>query len=83
MKLIKNNSVNVKAVLVGDIGRQRFLLTAGGDIFHFLLACLDVHFLLKLRLPFYHLQSNVKNDLRLVPVSCAPVNFSARFKIHN
>ena len=81
MKLVKNYSVNVKAVLVGDIGRQRFILTAGGDKFHFLLACFDVHFLFKLRLPFYHLQSDVKNDLCLVPVSGASVHLSARFKI--
>ena len=81
MQFIEHHAVDIKAMLVRHVGGQSLVLAARGNVLHFLLAGFDVHLPFQLRLPPYHLQGNVKNDLRLVSVCGASVDLRARLKI--
>ena len=81
VQLIKNDPVGIKAVLVRYIGRQSFVLASGGDVLHFLLGCLYIHFACQHRTSFYHCEGNVKYDLCLVSVCGTAVHFRSRLKV--
>ena len=81
MKFVKDDPMNVKAMLCISFRRQHLIKTPKGFIYKPLLGDGRFDSLFQRRALIHHIDSNVKYDGCLLPIRCAAVDFAAMLKV--
>ncbi len=67
--------------LSADVANKHLVGTVGGKVCDLLLSLQDLHSFGQSGGVAHHVHCNVKDDFRLITISCAPINFSALLTI--